>query len=542
MKHLNYRHILFLLLCFTLAACKVSCVESKRGNVTEKVIVNDAKQIVNLNLKEGQEYVVDGVVDLKGGNAVLPANVLISFKKGGALVNGTLTGNETRIKSKYDNVLGVKLNGTWCVDKISDMAFSTNYLTDQQIIENLNTIQSDNISNLVTINRDYEIIIPSSGKAGIKPSSHSKIEIKSTMRLKGNNYKSYQIIDIRGKQDVSIKGGRLIGDVGKHQYIEGTSSEWGMGINIMQSKDVSISGVYITKCTGDGIYISGGSEPSVGIYDNASRNVTVRNVVCDDNRRQGLSIIHVDGLIVRDCSFVNTGCTESTPPSAGIDIEPNVSDNRNMSVRNVVVDNCTITNNKGMAIATNNTYEMEGRVNYENILFSNCKTDGLLKAQSDDVTFRGCTFKEVYCASQYAPTHIVFEKCTIAGGYGIILYAPSRPNIDSKDRLLAIAFNKCIVSVSEDNTETVALLSCYKSYVPNVEYVSFVECEITIPQTEKKYNLTSYSLKGKLRIENTSINMPGHVLDASGVVLKKNRINCSDVTNMPSGTDNIINQ
>ena len=98
-----------------------------------------------------------------------------------------------------------------------------------------------------------------------------------------------------------------------------------------------------------------------------------------------------------------------------------------------MVNNCTVTGNKGSAIATNNTYEANGLRNYSNILFSNCHTDGLLKAQSDDMTFRNCTFKEIRFAAVYAPTHITMEDCTISGGYGVIIYAPSGHMEQSKE-------------------------------------------------------------------------------------------------------------
>lgn len=537
MRLSNCRHILFLLLCFTLAACKVSCVESKRGKVTEKVIVSDAKQIINLNLKEGQEYIVDGIIDLKGGNAVLPANVLISFKKSGAIVNGTLTGNRTRIISDYESILGVHLKGTWCVDKISDLSFSQEFLSDDDIIHNLNIVQSDTVFNKLTIHRDYQINIPQTGGYALSMSSNSSLQLKSTLALVPIDYAKYNIILIENKENVSVTGGSLVGDVGNHRYIDGTTSEWGMGISILNSRNVTVSDINISGCIGDGIYISGGNESSVGIYEKASKNVTITNVICDGNRRQGLSIIHVDGLTVKDCSFINTGQIESTPPSAGIDIEPNST----MSVRNVLIENCTIINNKGMAVATNNTYENGGKVNYENIVFSNCYTDGLLKAQSDDLLFRKCTFKEIRFASVYAPTHISFEDCVISGGYGIIIYAPSKQGVDSKNRLLSVDFKNCTLSTSEHKTATNALISCYKNYISNIEYISFDGCRLIIPRTKgENYSITDNDFNRKLRINNSIIDMKGRSFYAAGIELTNSKIVCKKVYGLLTNESNII--
>ena len=537
-----YYHLLIALLCFSFTACGASCAYSKHEKPKpEKIQVRERTQIVDIGMQPNREYVVKEKIDLKGKQVNVPTGVTISFKKGGAIVNGTLNGNGTKLNSKLENVLGVRLNGTWCVDKVSDLLFSKEYLSDTEIINNLNAFQSDKQSNEVTIYRDYDIAIAKSGGAGLLPSSNSTILLKGTISLQCNDYKTYQIIDIKHKENVTVKGGRIVGDVGKHTYIEGSSSEWGMGVNIQESQNVTIENLYITRCTGDGIYISGGNELSVGIYDHASRNVAIRNVICDDNRRQGLSIIHVDGLTVRDCSFINTGKTEFTAPGAGIDIEPNVKNDRNMSVRNVVVDNCTVTGNKGSAVATNNTYEANGLRNYSNILFSNCRTDGLLKAQSHDVTFRKCSFKEVRIASVYAPTHITFEDCTIYGGYGVILYVPSEKGVQSKDRLLALDFKGCSISTSEEETRTNSLISCYKSYVPNLEYVKIENCHLTIPRAKSKaYNLTEYDFKDKLLITSSTIDMEGTELKADGVVLEGNRVRCAKVVKSPKGAGNKI--
>ena len=535
--------LFFLSILFT--ACGTSCAfSSKTKPKPVKVQVREQAPIVDIGMQSHKEYVVRERIDLHGKQVNVPENVTITFKKGGAIVNGTLNGNGTKLNSKVDEVLGVKLKGSWRVNKISDLVFSKYYLTDTEIINNLNTIQSDAMVNEVVINRDYHIDIARSGGAGLLPSSHSTILLNGTISLEGNDYKAYKIIDINGKEEVAIQGGRILGDVGKHTYIEGTSSEWGMGVNIIQSKDVTISNMFISKCTGDGIYISGGNEPSVGFYDKASKNITIRNVISDDNRRQGLSIIHVDGLVVRDCSFINTGRTEFIAPGAGIDIEPNVSNGCNMSVRNVIVNDCNIKNNAGMAVATNNTYENNGLTNYQNILFTNCQTDGLLKAQSDDVTYRNCSFKEVNIASVYAPTHITFYDCTISGGYGISIYAPSVSGVQSNDRLLALDFNGCTISTAEDNNESPALISCYKSYIQNLKYVSFVDCKFIIPKLKNaKYSFTDYSFKGKLYISNSVIKMDGRVFNATGLDLSNNKIQCRKAEQLTTrGTNRVITE
>ena len=543
MKVLSKFNSFLLIVCFVLTSCGVACVQSKKEKVTERLKVYEAEQMITLNVKEGGEYVVKDVVDLRGANVILPANVMITFKKGGAIVNGTLTGNYTRMNSKAENILGVRLKGTWRVDKIHDIAFNREYLSDDDIINNINTIQSDDLNNEVTITRDYTVTIPWSGGPGLKLASNCTLFLNATLTVAPNDYKVYNIVQIKQKQNVKIKGGKIVGDVGRHRYVEGSTSEWGMGVDIEESQDVVLEDLYITKCCGDGIYISGGNEPSIGVYNHASRNVTIRNVTCDDNRRQGLSVIHVDGLIVRNCSFVNTGKTEFTAPGAGIDIEPNVKNERNQSVKNVVIDNCIIKNNKGMAVANSVSYEFDGKVNHENILYSNCSTDGLLKCASADVTFRNCSFKEAIISSLYTASHIVFENSTIAGGYGVMINTPSVSGTENINRKLSLIFRGCMLSSDNGTDETNALIGCIKPYhVQNIEKVVFDECRLELLSSEyESRSLTSTSFKDKLVIKSSEIQMPGIDFDANGIQMNKNTIRCRRAKGLPANSkDKVI--
>ncbi len=541
---MRYKSLLFkAALCSLLTLLGVSFALPERSEPRlEKEQVRQSSYALDIGMLPNKEYVIKERLDLHGKQVIVPPGVTISFKKNGSIVNGLLIGNGTKLNFKATNVLGVKLRGSWCVDKISDLVFNREYLSDAEIISNLNTIQADGMTNEVTIHRNYQFSIAKSGGAGLIPSSHSIILLKGVLSLEGNNYKSYQIIDIRNKKDVTVKGGRIVGDVGRHTYIDGTSSEWGMGVNIMQSVDVTLSDIYITGCTGDGIYISGGSEPSIGIYDNASKNVVIRNVTCDDNRRQGLSIIHVDGLTVSDCSFINTGKTEFAEPGHGIDIEPNVTNGRNMSVRNLVVDNCVIANNAGLAVSSSCSYEENGVTNHENLLITNCKADGRLSAKSNDLTIRKCIFREVRFAGVYAPTHITMEDCTISGGYGIVIYAPSGHALRYRDCLLSLDITNCSISVADGDTGTDSLISCYKSYINNLGYVKMNNCILFIPRTKPdSYKLTDYSFKDKLQISSSDIDMAGRVFDATGLVLDKNIIHCKRVVKLQTkGRNSII--
>lgn len=167
----------------------------------------------------------------------------------------------------------------------------------------------------------------------------ASIQIKSDMTLrmsKGailkalpNGKANYNIINITGASNINVIGGTLIGERDEHS---GTSGEWGMGILLRDATNIVIKGVTAKNAWGDGFYIDG-----------ASKNVKFCSVIADHNRRQGMSIISVDGMIVQNSIFKNTG---GTAPQAGIDLEPDAND----TISNVQILNSQFIGNKGIGI------------------------------------------------------------------------------------------------------------------------------------------------------------------------------------------------
>jgi parallel beta-helix repeat protein len=141
-----------------------------------------------------------------------------------------------------------------------------------------------------------------------------------------NAAENYAILAVRNATHVSIVGGTLLGERNAHS---GTGGEWGMGLAIFDSQHVIVEGVTAKECWGDGFYVTG-----------RSADVTLCNVVADHNRRQGLSITSVEGMVVKNSTFKNTTGTE---PECGIDVEPNDG----QTVANVLITNCTLINNAG---------------------------------------------------------------------------------------------------------------------------------------------------------------------------------------------------
>lgn len=492
----------------------------------------ESGQIVNLGVQEGQELVVRDIIDLKGGIVKLPAGVLITFNKGGSIVNGTLIGNETRIKSIHEEVLGAKLNGTWLVDKIKDVAFSKDYLSDGDIINNLNIIQSDSILNEIIIDRDYRVAIPRNNGYGLMLSSNSKLFLNATLTVEPNSYTHYKVIFIPRKQNVCIVGGRIVGDVGLHTYVDNSTSEWGMGIYIDESSGVVVEDTYISRCIGDGVYVTGGNESALCLYNHASKDVLLKRVICDDNRRQGLSVIHVDGLTVVSSKFINTGKTERTNPSSGVDLEPNVMDGKNLSIKNISFSNCELFGNKGIAqLGSGNAFYNGHNSSFENIRFEKTMIDGLCYI-AGDMDFFNCKIKSVTVRNSEIPVHVSFQKCTISEGDGICVMVQqpwSKYKKYEKNRDYSILFENCFISVDENYYDKDRNgLFFYKSRQNSYDGRLILHgCTVTLPRSSNPdLHLFKRNIPGVVVFENTIINSNGRPLDLGGASYKNCVINC----------------
>ena len=154
---------------------------------------------------------------------------------------------------------------------------------------------------MVNVSRDND--------AGIILKSNMTLYLAAGAVLKGITSSAIQgdIVRVRGLSNVTINGpGTLQGDRSTHT---GPPSEMFMCISINTSDHITVSGVTCRDSWSDGIYVSDGCT-----------NITVSNVICDNNRRQGMSITAVVGMLVENSTFSNT---HGTDPQCGIDVEPN---------------------------------------------------------------------------------------------------------------------------------------------------------------------------------------------------------------------------
>ena len=169
--------------------------------------------------------------------------------------------------------------------------------------------------------------------------SHVRLKMSSGAKLvaiPNSSQRSY-VIKAWKVNNVEISGGAIVGERAKHR---GSSGEWGFGIDILASSKVYVHDLKVSDCWGDGLYIGAMGKGSRAVK---STDVTVRNVVSNNNRRQGLSFGPVQRVYVVNSTFSNT---HGTKPEAGIDIEPSTQG----SAANIRIEGSHVTGNAGSGI------------------------------------------------------------------------------------------------------------------------------------------------------------------------------------------------
>jgi hypothetical protein len=182
----------------------------------------------------------------------------------------------------------------------------------------------------VTIPRGTYMInaVARKGRSGLSMGSNMTLRMEPAAVLKAlpNSARESSILLVSGAEHVDIVGGTLEGDRAGHQ---GTEGEWGMGLQISRSRFVNVQGVTARECWGDGFYVT-----------NSSSGITFCQVVASHNRRQGLSIVGGDGILVKESTFTDT---QGTDPQCGIDVEPCGE----QTARNLLITDCTVSHNAG---------------------------------------------------------------------------------------------------------------------------------------------------------------------------------------------------
>ena len=185
-----------------------------------------------------------------------------------------------------------------------------------------------------------------------------------------------------------------------------TRAEWRMTLSFNGCTDVLVEGVRLESSGGDGIYIGATGRQYF------CKDVVIRDVVCYDHHRQGISVIGAENLLLENCAFANTW---GTAPGAGLDLEP---DSPHERLVNVVVRECVFENNEGHEILVYpknlNSDGPPVSIRFEDCLMRKTTLDGVAQGIGRDADSHGWAGICVGAVGDDGPEGTIeFINCTV---------------------------------------------------------------------------------------------------------------------------------
>lgn len=298
-------------------------------------------------------YVINDTINLNGKTLYIPANSTLSIR-GGIIRNGIVNGDNTILKYKKGVAVfdSVHIKGTWVVSSISSSLFKS--LSYDNSLKDVFALTNPKIHNTVVIEKgEYQVTAFKPKDVCLQIESNTDVILDGDIYLTPNDYVMYSIVRLDG-DNINFRGsGSINGDKYTHMNQEG---EWGMGIFVMGGRNNRISGLTVTNCWGDCIYIT-----------NNADGLVIDKCNLQEGRRQGISVISAKNVVIKNCTISKV---RGTPPGYAIDIEPNKGD----TVLSVIIKNLNI-------------YDC-----YGGILI----TDGMAQdAYIDEVKVKNCTIKDI---------------------------------------------------------------------------------------------------------------------------------------------------
>ena len=335
-------------------------------------------------------YIVHDTIDLEENTIVMPMNCTLKITDKGYVTNGIIHGNNTRLSAKRRKVLGENctLTGKWTNKVVygewalpSDESIVANHgFTNIMILcsgtHTTHLYLPDVLYKVTAVDKSAPIIVP----------SNVYWHNKATIKMLPSSYEKYNIVLIDRTSNITIEGGRFIGDIANHR---GNTGEWGHGIKVRGGKNVELKSLECNECWGDGIDLIEAYSDD-GLPCIICQNVNINNVRCLYNRRQGLSIEAAANVSVTNCEFAYTGKLLSTAPSAGVDIEP--WNTEGQKINSIRFNGCNVHNNVGKDVLClpNMLFGKDYQIYKNEILFKNCIVGTFVSWETNGLILSRC--------------------------------------------------------------------------------------------------------------------------------------------------------
>lgn len=404
---------------FTIILLLLLVLQVNANAAMRRVVLNKSNTIKEQIICNNTNYIIKYNFDLKGDTLVIPDNCCLTFK-GGQIKNGSIKGNVTRIKAgKYLLFKKVRLSGVWDNDTVYSewLDFKSGDSVDnKEEFINLMILANGEVYTHLYMQRGTYYCSVIKESSFIKLPSNVYWHNKATICQLETDLPRYALVLINKSKNVTIEGGAFVGDVKRHVDKGG---EWGHGIKVAGSSNVTLKNLSCNEFWGDGIdLIEGTYRIDIKAGEIVCSDIIIDNVKCFRNRRTGLSIEAARNVVVRNSEFAYTGFLKMTAPGDGLGIEPWCKNEQ--KIYNITIDKCDIHDNKGgrdLSIQPNIQYYFEddnpqhhpkSRINVSNskvgnlyILFSNelritdCVVEDIVRyGCSDDVLISNSLVKK----------------------------------------------------------------------------------------------------------------------------------------------------
>ena len=381
-----------------------------------KKIVVSSKDWGNQLKYENTSYIIRERLDLKGKEYVVPNNCILVFE-GGCLRNGTVIGNETTIQAAKNLVFeNVTILGSWINKEVYSewLGFVEGEEVDNaKHFKNLMVLCSGDKMTHLFMQKGVYFCSTIKESSNIQIPSNTYWHNSATIKQLPTDLQKYSLVLIKQVSNVTLDGGEFVGDVQTHN---GEKGEWGHGIKVAGGTNIVLKNFVSREFWGDGIdLIEGEYNETLRAGVGPCKNVTIDNVKCLYNRRQGLSIEAAWNVVVKNSEFAYTGKYKMTKPGCGVDIEPWCTNED--KIKNINFLDCNIHDNnpqRDFCLQPNAKYHandigVEPPVN--SIEIKRCKTGRLFIIGADSVKFDSC---DVDGISQYLHgKSIVLRNCKI---------------------------------------------------------------------------------------------------------------------------------
>ena len=383
--------------------------------------------------KTNTAYIVKHDFDLMGGTIVIPADCELVFN-GGSLNNGIIVGNNTSIVYSGAIFNGIGIKGNWNVPEIRSSMFG-DAATCCDRLRDLIALTNDKVENSVFIEPgEYSFGVNKYSDKLIPLNNHTTLFLDGTIKVMGCSYPRYSIISVIDVNDVTVKGsGKIVGDKELHVYTPevpdpeskrglNSSHEYGHGIEVVRSEDISISGITITNCIGDGICIDG-------------KNVTCTDLIINNCRRQGISVVGGEGISISGCAISDVWGVNHA--GFGIDIEPSGTN----TATQVNISKCGIYSCNGGINCQSHTFESVNGVEISDSELASFAKDNLDKHDryrafictgSCNIVIKNCSFDDVFSlltVTNARDIHVVDCKLVTRGASYCVYFRENRGNV-----------------------------------------------------------------------------------------------------------------